>query len=252
MEARTGLPSVSVPVLSKMMWVSPRARSRDSMSLTRMPARAAAPAPATMAVGVASPSAQGQAMTRTETALINAVSISAPARSHAAKAIMARPMTTGTNMPLIRSTNRWMAGLAAWAFSTRRITRPSVESPPTARASISMKPLTFMDPAITASAGPFAAGTLSPVMSASSTSASPRSTTPSTATRSPGRQMMTSPAFNACTGVSRSAPSDVRTCAVTGRMASSSRIARPALRRARDSMCLPTSTRVMMIAEASK
>ena len=238
--------------MSKTTWVRLFACSRDSISLTRMPARAATPAPATMAVGVASPSAQGQAMTRTETALISAGSRPAPERTHAAKVTTARPTTIGTNTALTRSTIRWMAGLAACALSTSRITRPSVESPPTARTSTSMKPLMFIDPAITASAGCLETGTLSPVMSASSTSASPRSTTPSAATRSPGRQMTTSPVFKACTGVSRSLPSAVLIRAVTGLIASNSRIARPALRRARRSMCLPMSTRVMMIAEASK
>ena len=248
----TGLPSVRVPVLSKITWVRSFDCSRDSISLTRMPARAATPAPVTMAVGVARPKAQGQAMTRTETALINAVSRPAPSRTHAVKVITARAMTAGTKTAATRSTRRWMAGLAACAFSTRRITRPRVESLPTARASISMKPPRFIDPAVTASPGFFCTGVLSPVMSASSTSVSPLITTPSAATLSPGRQITTSPAFRSCTGVSRSAPPAVLIRAVAGRTASNSRIARLALRRARVSMFLPMSTRVRMTAEASK
>ena len=61
-----GLPSVSVPVLSKIIAFSRWARSRDSTSLIRMPDRAAAPVPVMIAVGVASPSAHGHAMTSTE------------------------------------------------------------------------------------------------------------------------------------------------------------------------------------------
>ena len=59
-----GLPSVSVPVLSKMIAFRRCARSRDSTSLIRMPERAAAPVPVMIAVGVARPSAHGQAITK--------------------------------------------------------------------------------------------------------------------------------------------------------------------------------------------
>ena len=70
-----GLPSVSVPVLSKATVSTECATSSASASLIRMPCRAATPVPAMIAVGVASPSAQGQAITSTATALMTAVSI---------------------------------------------------------------------------------------------------------------------------------------------------------------------------------
>ena len=74
MATSCGLPSVSVPVLSKATSVTRCATSSASASLIKIPCRAATPVPAMMAVGVASPSAQGQAMTSTATAFRMAVS----------------------------------------------------------------------------------------------------------------------------------------------------------------------------------
>ena len=78
-----GLPSVSVPVLSKATTRVRWAISSASASLMRMPWRAATPVPTMTAVGVASPSAHGQAMTRTATALRIATSQSPVPRPHA-------------------------------------------------------------------------------------------------------------------------------------------------------------------------
>ncbi len=58
-----GLPSVSVPVLSKAIATSRPARSRCSPPLMRIPRRAAAVRPATMLTGVEITNAQGQAIT---------------------------------------------------------------------------------------------------------------------------------------------------------------------------------------------
>ena len=67
-----GLPSVSVPVLSRMMvWI--RADSSSVVaSLIRMLCLAPMPVPTATAVGVASPSASGQAMTTAEMAKVSA------------------------------------------------------------------------------------------------------------------------------------------------------------------------------------
>ena len=67
MSVTSGLPSVSVPVLSKTMASILYAVSSASPLLIRMPFSAPLPVPTMMAVGVARPSAHGQAMTSTAT-----------------------------------------------------------------------------------------------------------------------------------------------------------------------------------------
>ena len=72
MLAMRGLPSVSVPVLSRTtvsIWAS---RSRASPLLKRMPSCAPRPIATVSAAGTASPIAQGQAMTSTVTAAAKA------------------------------------------------------------------------------------------------------------------------------------------------------------------------------------
>ena len=101
-----GLPSVSVPVLSKATSVMRCATSSASASLIKMPCRAATPVPAMMAVGVASPSAQGQAITSTATALRMATSQSPAAKPQPSSVSSAMPNTTGTNTALTWSTSR--------------------------------------------------------------------------------------------------------------------------------------------------
>ena len=60
-----GLPSVNVPVLSKMIPLIFFACSRLAAFLIKMPFLAAIPKPAVNAVGVARPRAQGHAITNT-------------------------------------------------------------------------------------------------------------------------------------------------------------------------------------------
>ena len=72
MSVTTGLPSVSVPVLSSTTGLSLCAVSSASPPVMRMPFSAPLPVPTMMAVGVARPSAQGQAMTSTATKSISA------------------------------------------------------------------------------------------------------------------------------------------------------------------------------------
>ena len=67
MSVTSGLPRVSVPVLSSTIASSLCARSSASPERMRMPFSAPLPVPTMMAVGVARPMAHGQAMITTET-----------------------------------------------------------------------------------------------------------------------------------------------------------------------------------------
>ena len=68
-----GLPTVSVPVLSKAMSVTSRSVCSASPLRNSTPSSAARPVPVMIAAGVASPMAQGQAMMSTATALTSAI-----------------------------------------------------------------------------------------------------------------------------------------------------------------------------------
>ena len=68
----TGLPTVSVPVLSTTSVLTFSSISRASASRIRMPSPAPRPAPTMIAIGVASPRAHGHAMMSTATALTRA------------------------------------------------------------------------------------------------------------------------------------------------------------------------------------
>src|SRR5512136_172359 len=70
-----GLPSVSVPVLSKMMACSLAACSSAVAFLNKMPCCAPRPVPTMTAVGIAKPSASGQAMTTTVIAKVSAQTV---------------------------------------------------------------------------------------------------------------------------------------------------------------------------------
>ena len=161
-------------------------------------------------------------------------------------------MTAGTNTAQTLSAILCTSGLDIWAFSTMRIICESMEFSPAAVASISRNPSMLMEPAVIRSPRPFAAGTLSPVIKASSTSASPRAIMPSTAMRSPGRHTTISPGFTRAALISRVDPSLRRTVAFFGRRASNSWMAAAALLLARASRCFPIKINVMMNADASK
>ena len=94
-----GLPSVSVPVLSRIMVSIFSMRSKATASRTSTPACAPRPTPTMIDMGVAKPKAQGHAMMRTATAATkpNANRGSGPQIDQAAKAAMAAAMTAGTN-----------------------------------------------------------------------------------------------------------------------------------------------------------
>ena len=222
------------------------------MSRTRMPARAAAPVPTTTAVGVASPKAQGQAMTRTETAAISDASKPPPSANQRANVALATTSTTGTKTLLTRSASRCACALPCCASATVRATRASMPSSPTRVARTSRWPVVFTAPPVTTSPTPLWTGMLSPVSSDSSTSLSPATTAPSTGTCSPGRTITTSPTATLAAAVSRTEPSAKRSSARCGRNVASLRMAVLVAHLARVSKYLPSSTSVMMVADASK
>ncbi|MNS80428.1 hypothetical protein D3C72_1141070 [compost metagenome] len=73
-----GLPSVIVPVLSKIIEFILYAFSKLSPPLINIPFSAPLPVPTIIAVGVASPNAQGQAITRTEINILSENSNDSP------------------------------------------------------------------------------------------------------------------------------------------------------------------------------
>ena len=204
-----------------------------------------------IAAGVARPRAHGQAITSTATALIIAVSRSPLAIHQPSSVTSASTSTTGTKMALTLSTRCWIGALAACASSTSLIMRDKVDSSPTALVRTSSTPAPFMAPPVTCSPACLLTGRLSPVISDSSTSLAPSSTTPSTGMRAPGRTTTRSPSSTWATGTSCSWPSR-RTRADSGRSTCSARMAAAVWRLARASSHLPSKTRVMTTAEASK
>ena len=94
----TGLPSVSVPVLSTISVSTLANSSSASASLTSTPACAPRPVAVMIDIGVARPSAQGQAMISTETAETMAKTMrgSGPNSAHTTKAAIATSTTAGT------------------------------------------------------------------------------------------------------------------------------------------------------------
>ena len=92
----SGLPVVSVPVLSKITPVIFVSRSSAVADLTRMPARSKRPVAMTWTTGTAKASAQGQVMINTAMAFISASFHGTPPTSH-------QPTK-------VRSDNRWTTG----------------------------------------------------------------------------------------------------------------------------------------------
>ena len=92
-----GLPSVMVPVLSRITASTLWQISNASPLLIRIPWPAPTPVPTMMAVGVASPSAQGQAITSTATKIVSTKARSRPPNIHQARAdTRAIAITAGT------------------------------------------------------------------------------------------------------------------------------------------------------------
>mmetsp|Transcript_61810 Transcript_61810/g.146297 ORF Transcript_61810/g.146297 Transcript_61810/m.146297 type:complete len:219 (-) Transcript_61810:3343-3999(-) len=204
-----------------------------------------------MAVGVARPRAHGQAMTSTATALRIAASQLPVPSPQPSSVRAAMPMTTGTNTALTWSTSRWIGAFFACADSTSRTMRARVDSAPTAVVRMSSRPSALTEPPVTRSPTCLATGRLSPVISDSSISLAPSTTSPSTGIRSPGRTTTWSSTRTSAIATSRSAPLR-RTRARSGRRALSARIASVVCRLARVSSHLPSRTSVITTAEASK
>ena len=155
----------------------------------RIPRSAPFPVATITAVGTASPMAQGQAITSTDTAAVTARTKGAEsaARYQTTKVSAARPRTTGTKTPLIRSARRCIGARVPWASRIMVTMRASTVASPTARVIITKAPVRFTVPPTTRSPGPRSTGIGSPVTIDSSTADRPEATTPSTGIRSPGR-----------------------------------------------------------------
>ena len=252
MSVTRGVPSVSVPVLSKTMVSTAASRSSGSPPLIRMPAAAPRPLATITAVGTARPMAQGQAMINTATAAVSADANDGVSGSsiHAAKVAIAIEITTGTKTAEMRSARRWIGACEPCASFISVTMRARTLAAPIAVARTSRAAVWLTVAPITRSPGAFSTGMDSPVSIDSSTAPLPLVTSPSTGKRSPGRTSTTSPARTAAIGMSCSCPSR-RTRAVEGCSFASCRNARVVCVLARASMALPSSTRAMMMMTAS-
>ena len=190
-------------------------------------------------------------MIMTETAAISPVATS-PFSSHQPRKVSAaQTRTTGTKIAETRSTSRWTGALLACAFSTRAMMRARTDFSPVAVVSTRNRPSPLMEPPATGSPGVFSTGRLSPVSRLSSSALVPVSTRPSTGMRSPGRMTTMSPGATDEIGTSTS-PAPRSTRARSGRSAISARMAEVVERFARVSSHLPSRTRAMTMAAASK
>ena len=97
MSVTSGLPLLSVPVLSKIIVSILFAASSGSPPRIKIPCSAPLPVATMMLVGVARPIAHGHAMTITDTNARTAKVTLAPSASHAINVTMLMPITTGTN-----------------------------------------------------------------------------------------------------------------------------------------------------------
>src|SRR5699024_8878807 len=104
----TGVPSVTVPVLSKTTVSIDCVCSKCSPPLNSNPISAARPDPAIIDVGVAKPNAHGQAITKIEIVGIKLerTSPGVTSKNQIKKATTAISTTIGTNTPDILSANR--------------------------------------------------------------------------------------------------------------------------------------------------
>ena len=216
-----------------------------------MPFFAPTPLPTMIATGVASPRAHGQLMTSTDIPRARAKPAGRPSSSHTAAVTTAIAMTAGTNTPDTLSAMRAIGAFVAEASDTIRMICESVVSSPTRTASQVRQPERLTVAADTASPAALSTGTLSPVSAASSTAASPDTTTPSTGMLSPGRTMKTSPTRTSATGTTVSAPSR-STVAVRGASRMSDLSASVVLPFARASSSLPTVMSVRIMPADSK
>ena len=199
----SGVPCVSVPVLSKIIAVILQAISSGSPHLTKIPYCAHFPVPTMIAVGVASHNAQGQATTITAAKYINDALKLAPKMKYRIMKTMIAPMiTVGTKMLEILSAMDCIGALDHCASWMSLMICESLVSKPICIVCISKLPVTFIVPAKTCDPTVFSTGMLSPVSIASSTLLYPLIIFPSTGIFSPGLTMMISSIFTSSIGIS--------------------------------------------------
>ena len=189
----TGLPIVSVPVLSNTIVSILLAVSSASPLFIKIPNCAAFPVPTMMAVGVARPSAHGQAITSTLTKIVSAKAKSCVERYQSSTATKAIAITVGTKYREILSAIRAIGAFLPCASSTIRMIFASVVSSSTALHSITILASSAIVPWINASPCCLETGILSPVSMLSSTLACPSFKIPSTGICSPGFTTSRSP-----------------------------------------------------------
>src|SRR3989344_945965 len=159
-----GLPSVSVPVLSRTIALSFDVFSRVDASLIRILCFAPRPVPTATAVGVANPNASGQAMTTVDTAKVNAARSPAPATKYQPKnAANPEPIARTTRYAAALSAIRWPGALEFWAVSTILIICANTVSEPTCIALNLTVPVRLTDPPTTFAPTVLATGIDSPV-----------------------------------------------------------------------------------------
>ena len=218
-----------------------------------IPLVAPRPVPTMMAVGVARPKAHGQLMTSTEMACVSARETSPAETSiQTTNVTSATAITAGTKIPAILSATFSMGALVEVASSTRRMMPASVVSAPTRSARMANQPVVFTVAPVTASPACLPTGTLSPVMTDSSTTPSPSSTMPSTGTPSPAFTISTSPTRTCSMPTRCSLPSSARRVASFGDRSISLLMASVVLPFARASKYLPRVMSVKIMAADSK
>ncbi len=223
---RDGLPSVSVPVLSKAMARTRRACSRCTPPLISRPRRAPCARALTRLTGVAMTRAQGQAITSSTSALYSATCQAQP-MSHGPSSATANASTNTTGVYTLakRSTKACVGARLAWACSTAWMTRASWVSRAAAVTRSTKRPVWLSVPAYTASPTPLSTGRLSPVTGASSMALRPSSTTPSSASRAPGLARTTAPTGTCRADTARHWPSAPCCSTSSGAMRSKSPMA---------------------------
>ena len=182
----------------------------------------------------------------------SAVVTPAPTSIQMTNVTTAIAMTAGTNTPEILSASFSIGAFELVASSTMRTIPASTVSAPTCSARMANQPVRFTVAPVTAEPTAFSTGTLSPVMTDSSTVPAPSTTTPSTGTPAPARTMRISPGRTWSAGISSSLPAAFLLMAVLGERSMSLEMASVVLPFARASKYFPSVMRVRIIAADSK
>ncbi len=189
----TGLPLVTVPVLSSTTVFALPASSSERRSLEEYAVPCADSAADGYRNGCCKPQGARAAITSTLMPLASAKPKSLPAMSQPITVTTAIVMTDGTNTAETLSAILAMGAFVAAASATILIICERVVSSPTLEASHLMKPERLTVPAETKLPSCLSTGRLSPVSADSSTALVPSMTVPSTGMLSPGRTTKISP-----------------------------------------------------------